>query len=250
MANYGHPESGWIVYMPDLTSCAQFGSVLPKKAQKGAGVQEWSGPVLAECNPSATSFPLLYLIAFFHNWPRSYCAKPSWVQFEFGWLRLIWAKQIWSGSKTVCIIGPTSGPRWIGSSMFTGSKAECQQSALWLAYQCWDHLNDTSCHGHQQPCAAQCEWHGSGLFASDTTGSFFTEHFQDGVKSTSSCTCSKAHLHKAPLHILVDRLADKSSRSILREHFQDGVKLNIFMHLFWSTSPQSALTHFGWQTGR
>ena len=192
----------------------------------------------------------LYSIVFCHNWPRSYYAKPAWIQFGFGWLCLIWAKQIQPGSKTVCIIGPTSGPRWIGSSMFTGSKAECQQSALWLACQCWDHLSDTSCHGHQHPCVDQCEWHGKGLFASDTTGSFSESIFKMVLNSTSSCTCYEAHLHKAPLHILVDRLADKSSRSILREHFQDSIKLNSFIHLFWSSSPQSALTHFGWQTGR
>ena len=88
---------------------------------------------------------------------------------------------------------------------------------------------------------AFCQWQ---------TGSFSESIFRMVLNSASSRTCSEAHLHKAPLHILVDRLADKSSRSILREHFQDGVKLSIFTHLFWSTSPQSTLTHFDWQTGR
>ena len=44
---------------------------------KQARVQEWSCPVLVECNQPATSFPLSNSAAFFHRWPGSYCAKTS-----------------------------------------------------------------------------------------------------------------------------------------------------------------------------
>ena len=44
---------------------------------KPAGVQESPGPVLAQHNWPATRFPLSDLVAFFHRWPRSFCAKPA-----------------------------------------------------------------------------------------------------------------------------------------------------------------------------
>ena len=53
---------------------------------KQASVQESSGPVLAECNQHATSLPLSDSVAFFHRQPRSYCAKPSWIWLDSGWM--------------------------------------------------------------------------------------------------------------------------------------------------------------------
>ena len=89
------PELGQIIYMPDLTSHIQFGSVLPKKAwiilcktslapiwmawsgfgqkhlvRKQAGVHESLSLVLAERNRPATSFPPLASVAF--RWPGSH----------------------------------------------------------------------------------------------------------------------------------------------------------------------------------
>ena len=55
-----------------------------------------------ECNRPATSFPLSDSIAFFHWRPGSYCAKPAGTWFGSGWLCQVLAKQIWSGSKSVC----------------------------------------------------------------------------------------------------------------------------------------------------
>ena len=45
--------------------------------QKQASVQESLGPVLAECNRPATSFPLSDSVTFFHKQPGLYCAKPA-----------------------------------------------------------------------------------------------------------------------------------------------------------------------------
>ena len=103
------PVSGRIVYMPGPNSRIRFGSVFPKKAlivlcktdpaltwmawsgfgrtrlvRKQAGVQESSGPVLAECNRTATSFPLPDSVPFFYRRPGSYCAKPAWIRFSSG----------------------------------------------------------------------------------------------------------------------------------------------------------------------
>ena len=46
---------------------------------------------MAECNQpvSVTSFTLSDLVAFFHRWPRSYCAKPAWIQFGSGCVRFL-----------------------------------------------------------------------------------------------------------------------------------------------------------------
>ena len=88
------PESNQIFYMLDLTFCTQCGSVFPKKAWiilcktgldpicmawsgfgkiclvwQQAGAQESLGPVLAEHNWLATSFPLSDLATFFHRRP-------------------------------------------------------------------------------------------------------------------------------------------------------------------------------------
>ena len=102
------PELGQIIYA-DLTSCVWFGSIFPKKAWiilcktgpdliwmtwpgfgqtdlvwKQANVQESQGMVLAECNWLATSFPFSDSVAFFHRWPRSYCAMPAQIWFCSG----------------------------------------------------------------------------------------------------------------------------------------------------------------------
>ena len=69
---------------------------------KQAGGQEAMGPVLAECNRPAISFPLSGSVAFFHRQPWSYCAKPAWVRFGSGWLCQVWTKRIRSGGKPVC----------------------------------------------------------------------------------------------------------------------------------------------------
>ena len=52
--------------------------------QKQAGVQESSGPILAECNGPTTTFPLSYSVALFHRHPESYCAEPAQIQFGSG----------------------------------------------------------------------------------------------------------------------------------------------------------------------
>ena len=57
---------------------------------------------LAERNQPTTSFPLSGLVAFFHRWPGSYCAKLAWIQFSSGWLCQFLVKRNWSGSKLVC----------------------------------------------------------------------------------------------------------------------------------------------------
>ena len=59
------------LYMLDLTSCIQFGSVLASN-----------------------------LVPFFQRRPRSYCAKPAWIRSR--WPGQVLAKCIWSGSKLVC----------------------------------------------------------------------------------------------------------------------------------------------------
>ena len=89
-------------YMPDPTSRIHFSSVLPEKTgsycAKPAPIRSGQpGQVLAkcnwsesklvckthrarflpECNRPATSSPLSDSVAFFHRWPRSYCAKPA-----------------------------------------------------------------------------------------------------------------------------------------------------------------------------
>ena len=63
---------------------------------------------LVQCNQPTTSFPLSNLVVFFtdsldHN---SYGAKTALIQFGSGWLCLVLAKWIWSGSKLVCKIHP------------------------------------------------------------------------------------------------------------------------------------------------
>ena len=130
------PELGQIIYMPDLTSHIQFGSVLPKKAwiilcktslapiwmawsgfgqkhlvRKQAGVHESLSLVLAERNQPATSFPPLASVAF--RWPGSYWAKPAWILFGSVWLCQVFS--FWpnesgpEASQYASITGPASG---------------------------------------------------------------------------------------------------------------------------------------------
>ena len=69
---------------------------------KQAGVPESSGPVLAERNQPATSFPLSDSVALFHGQPALYWAKPARIRFGSGGLSQVVAKWIRSGSKPVC----------------------------------------------------------------------------------------------------------------------------------------------------
>ena len=113
---YGQLWSLWPVCSqnPDPTSCIWFGSILPKKVriilcktgpglvwmawpgfgqmhlvQEQASVQKSSGQVLAKCNQPTTCFPLSDLVAFFHIWPWSHCAKSAWIRFGSGQTDLV-----------------------------------------------------------------------------------------------------------------------------------------------------------------
>ena len=58
---------------------------------KQAGVQKSSCLVWRNATSMlATSFPLSDSDAFFHRRPGSYCAKPAWIQFGFGYMHLVW----------------------------------------------------------------------------------------------------------------------------------------------------------------
>ena len=77
-----------------------FGQTHPVRKQ--VSEQESLGPVPAQCNWPAASFPLSDSVAFFHRRPGSYCAKPAWIWFGSGWLCQVLAQQIQPGSKPVC----------------------------------------------------------------------------------------------------------------------------------------------------
>ena len=70
--------------------------------RKQAGVPESWGPVLAEFNQSATSFPLSDSVAFFHRGPGSYCAKPARIRFGSGRLCQVLTNRVRYGSKPMC----------------------------------------------------------------------------------------------------------------------------------------------------
>ena len=63
---------------------------------------EWKTCCLCVGIQPSTSFPLSDLVAFFHRWPGSYCAKPAWTGLGSGSLCQVLVKQIQSGSKLVC----------------------------------------------------------------------------------------------------------------------------------------------------
>ena len=110
-----HPELGQVLYagsdFPHLIWFCFSKESLDQThlVQKQAGVQESSGPILAECNGPTTTFPfsysvalfhrqpesycaetspqpLSYSVALFHRQPESYCAEPAQIQFGSGWL--------------------------------------------------------------------------------------------------------------------------------------------------------------------
>ena len=139
----------------DLTSRIQFGSVLSKKAliilcktspdliwmtwsafgqihlvQKQADVQESLGPVLAEYNWPATSFPLSDLAAFFDRWPRSHCAKPAQIWFGSGWLCQVLAKWIQSRRKPVVKNHQTY--------FWLMLLSQCGSDTNWIQHVYWD----------------------------------------------------------------------------------------------------------------
>ena len=59
------------------------------------------GPILAEKNWPATSFPLSDSVAFFRRWSESYWSKLVQIRCDSGCLRQVLAKPIWSGGKPV-----------------------------------------------------------------------------------------------------------------------------------------------------
>ena len=129
-------------YMPDTTSRIRFDSVLSKKApivmcktgpdsiwmawsglgqthlvRKQAGVQKSTGPVWAERNWPAISFPLLDSVVFFQRRPESYCSKPSRTRLVLADCVRFWPNG--SGpeaSRCARFIRPASGQRFRVSS--------------------------------------------------------------------------------------------------------------------------------------
>ena len=103
-------------YIPDTTSRIRFDSVLSKKApivlcktgslgqthlvRKQAGVQKSTGPVWAERNWPAISFPLLDSVVFFQRRPESYCSKPARTRLVLADCQVL-AKRVRPGSKPV-----------------------------------------------------------------------------------------------------------------------------------------------------
>ena len=97
--------------------------------RKQASVQESLGPVPAERNWPATTFPLSDSVAFFHRWPGSCCAKLARILFGSGcfgfWLNRsgLEASRCAVQESSGSILAKASELICIISGMFTGNKS-------------------------------------------------------------------------------------------------------------------------------